>query len=41
MPSTKADYVAKVRAVAAVLERARYLLAEDVERIVQRANDTP
>jgi Alpha/beta hydrolase domain len=37
----KADYVAKVRAAAAALERARYLLAEDVERIVQRANDMP
>jgi hypothetical protein len=37
----KADYVAKVREAAAALERARYLLAEDVERIVQRANAAP
>lgn len=33
----RADYVGKVRAVAAALERERYLLAEDVERIVAEA----
>jgi Alpha/beta hydrolase domain len=33
----KADYVTKVRQAAAALERDRYLLAEDVQRIVERA----
>lgn len=33
----RADYVGKVRAVAAALEKERYLLAEDVERIAAEA----
>jgi hypothetical protein len=33
----QAGYVAKVRQAAAVLERERYLLAEDVTRIVDEA----
>jgi hypothetical protein len=32
-----ADYVGKVRAVAATLERERYLLGEDVQRIAEQA----
>ena len=32
-----ADYVARVRAAAAALERERFLLAEDVERLVEEA----
>jgi len=33
----RGDYVSKVRAVAAALEKDRYLLAEDVERIAAEA----
>jgi hypothetical protein len=36
-----ADYVARVRQAATTLERERYLLAEDVQRIVDEATTTP
>jgi hypothetical protein len=36
-----ADYVARVRQAATALERERYLLAEDVQRIVDEATTTP
>ncbi|MBI2370049.1 MAG: hypothetical protein HYV08_07410 [Deltaproteobacteria bacterium] len=37
----KADYVARVRQAAVTLERAGYLLPEDVQRSVDRANAVP